>query len=135
MQRRLAAPIAAVVMAPAGLFWASALALTAGAKLDLTDTRLGPMLSRWWPALAPHAGSISPAGAALMVVVFGGPLLALLLLAASMVKANASVEAGRVQLNIQTRWLDGVDAVQLAVLTALGVCSGLWLIPHAFLGS
>jgi len=136
MDRRLAAPIAALVMAPAGLFWSSAIALSVGARLGLTDTALGPMLGGWWPALNPHSGAFKPAAsAALLAVVFAGPVLALMVLAASLVEASVSVEGGRFRVNLQTRWLGGLDAALLATLTALGACSALWLIPHAFLGS
>lgn len=95
---------------------------------------IGSLMDRILPHFNPHGADFD--GLTFLVVnviIFVGPVLAVCVLVGSMLQFSVSAKSRRVQLKIETRWLDGVDFSFAAVIAAVGACELLWLIPHAFL--
>lgn len=136
MNRRIAVPFATLAMIPACLFWGVAIALWLGVKLGLGTVYLGTFLGGVLPSIDPRSAEFSEAAfVAFNAIIFAGPIVALCALSASMLQIAVTVEDGRVRMNVATRWLGPLDLALIAILLAVGACSALWLIPHAFFGT
>ena len=136
MKRALTRLIASLAAGPACLFWLAAIGLSLAVKLGLTHDQLGAWLGAVLPSLNAQGGAYQPLVArGLMALVVLGPVLSLVLLAASKAAIWSPDRplADRPRSNLQA--VTTVDMGLGAAAFASALLGLAWLVAHLALGS